>query len=291
MFCEALARLADGRFWIGMPVPVTLEDQETTLRKVAAYAKRVAHNVMVDALEERRKRYAAESAVAPLDRGAQTRSTTEEDQEPRRRLVSDSEETALEILDALRHPESIVEDEEGELVMRVPLTAPFEREEFWKGVREWAAKRCRGRFGRTLHFLNVSRRRLSTLVVDGRALAPEEAVWIRLLNTNRCPADLAVFSNTPPDEVFALEYEAIKKAIKRSKCPPKSYGSGDSKDGYGHESSTPKDGCGVHDPQRGFCRQASPGLVRAGGRPSLSPGGREPGDADPRCGWSGDSDR
>lgn len=100
----------------------------------------------------------------------------------------------------------------------VPLTK-IDREFLWDEVRAWCASRLRARFGRswTPAPRELTPQELTTMVVGGRQLAPDEATWIRLLSLRSCPVTLALRSDTKPRDVFDQAYETVKKAFQRAK--------------------------------------------------------------------------
>lgn len=213
MFAEVLARLHEG----------CVSDRPIR-DDVVSYAIGIARNVLRDALEERRRCGDAfrEMMRSHRVRGTRKRKTSSADEER-------SENESGACIDTRAVEDATIDCVDGRRGRR-PLTAPFDRAELWLRVHDWCAARCRERFRRVLSFANVTLASLAAREVDGRALTPEEATWIRLLGTRSCPSTLELWSDTTPEEVYRKAYEATKKAIQRSaprnrprisKCPVK----------------------------------------------------------------------
>lgn len=180
---------------------------------ICAFALAVAHNKRVDVLEARRRQQEAATQLFP-DYGTRARRTT---RGGGARMHCPSgpcagtnrvEARAAEWLDARRGVRA--------------LTATFDVEEYWREVRDWAARKLRLRFDAAwLGVPGVSKRSdLVDVRIDGHALSPEEATWFSLAHGARPAIDLD--TTTTPEDAHAREYEAVYRAFWRARQPAQS---------------------------------------------------------------------
>lgn len=183
---------------------------------IVAYARGIARNKRHDVLEARRRQ--TEAARAVFDDyaayGARSQATSRSNARGRTARVHVSAAPSGAGRNTLEDATICVLDQRRG---QQPLTAAFDVEDFWQSVRDWAARRLRGRFGfawspRADH---GSRRAIIDERIEGRPLTPEEGTWVSLRSGTR-PA-ITLTTSTTPEDAFKREYEAVYRVFFRAR--------------------------------------------------------------------------
>ncbi len=191
---------------------------------LVTYAKGIAANVRATALEERRKQHADATAYFAQQGSGnyRTKTTTStvivslQDAARGKREPADLQYLRQDVHDRNEIEDLSIAGVDARAAVR-PLIADFDRDELWSDVRAWAGTKCREWFGRQILILNVSAKTLATMIVDGKALTPEEGTWLVLLGQRRIPPGLEPTTATTVEDVYRVFHERVKKAFSRAR--------------------------------------------------------------------------